>query len=168
MSMAGYTIGLGDRHPSNIMVQRHTGRCLHIDFGDSFEVTMKRPVLAERVPFRLTRMMINALDSSSYEGLFRKCCEDILYVLRENRSSITAQMEVFVHEPIFYGKEIRQNGNQKGILERIAAKLAGNDPAPYNNPDIVYDVGAQVNTLIKKASDPMEYVRHYVGWCPFW
>lgn len=169
MSMAGYTIGLGDRHPSNIMVQRHTGRCLHIDFGDSFEVTMKRPVLAERVPFRLTRMMINALDSGSYEGLFRKCCEDVLYVLRENRSSITAQMEVFVHEPIFYGKEIRQSGNaQRGILERIAAKLAGNDPAPYNDPDIIYDVGTQVDTLIKKASDPREYVRHYVGWCPFW
>ncbi|OHS98309.1 PIKK family atypical protein kinase [Tritrichomonas foetus] len=190
MSMAGYTIGLGDRHPSNIMVQRHTGRCLHIDFGDSFEVAMKRPAFAERVPFRLTRMMINALDSGCVEGLFRKCCQDVLWVLRENKSSIIALMEVFMHEPIFYGKEIKQsrqssnaqsnnsqsndssqaknNDKKHPILVRVASKLDGNDPAPYDEPDLKYEVELQVDVLIKKASDPREYVRHYVGWCPFW
>lgn len=169
MSMAGYTIGLGDRHPSNIMVQRHTGRCLHIDFGDSFEVAMKRQSFAERVPFRLTRMIVNALDSSNYNGLFRKCCEDVLWILRENKSAIIAQMEVFIHEPIFYGKEIRHDGEaQKGIIERIAAKLAGNDPVPYSEPNKIYDVSQQLDTLIKTASDPYNYMRHYVGWCPFW
>ena len=78
MSMAGYTIGLGDRHPSNIMVQRHTGRVIHIDLGDSFEVAMNRPQFAEQVPFRMTRMIVNALDGLSVEGLFRRCCEDVL------------------------------------------------------------------------------------------
>ena len=170
MSIAGYTIGLGDRHPSNIMVQRHTGRCLHIDFGDSFEVAMKRAAFRERVPFRLTRMMINALDSGYVDGLFKKCCENILWVIRENKSSIIAQMEVFIHEPIFYGKEIRQSGQaQKGILERVAAKLNGKDPIPFDDKEgFSYDVGAQVDTLINIASDAKEYVRHYVGWCPFW
>ncbi|OHT01774.1 PIKK family atypical protein kinase [Tritrichomonas foetus] len=169
MSMAGYTIGLGDRHPSNIMVQRHTGRCLHIDFGDSFEVAMKRPVFAERVPFRMTRMMINSLDCGNVEGLFRKVCQDVLWVLRENQSSIIALMEVFIHEPIFYGKEINPSDEgQKNILKRVKAKLDGNDPAPYGIPTINYETEQQVDTLIKKASDPREYIRHYVGWCPFW
>jgi len=58
MSIAGYTIGLGDRHPSNIMIQRHTGKVIHIDFGDSFETTMNRVALAERVPFRIDPRMI--------------------------------------------------------------------------------------------------------------
>lgn len=172
MSMAGYTIGLGDRHPSNIMIQRHTGRCLHIDFGDSFEVAMNRSAFPERVPFRLTRMMINALDSSCYNGLFRKVCEDALWIFRESQSSIFALMEVFIHEPIFNEKEIQPTSSssksQIGILERVAAKLSGNDPAPYDNTDIVYEVDQQVDVLIKKAADPFEYVRHYVGWCPFW
>jgi FKBP12-rapamycin complex-associated protein len=36
MSMVGYILGLGDRHPSNLMLSRQTGKVLHIDFGDCF------------------------------------------------------------------------------------------------------------------------------------
>lgn len=38
MSMVGHILGLGDRHPSNIMMERNTGMIVHIDFGDCFEV----------------------------------------------------------------------------------------------------------------------------------
>jgi len=34
MSMVGYILGLGDRHPSNLMLDRFTGKVIHIDFGD--------------------------------------------------------------------------------------------------------------------------------------
>ena len=34
MSMAGYILGLGDRHPSNLMLDRVSGRVVHIDFGE--------------------------------------------------------------------------------------------------------------------------------------
>ena len=34
MSMVGYILGLGDRHPSNIMLDRYSGKVVHIDFGD--------------------------------------------------------------------------------------------------------------------------------------
>ena len=34
MSMVGYILGLGDRHPSNIMLDRFSGKIIHIDFGD--------------------------------------------------------------------------------------------------------------------------------------
>jgi len=39
MSMVGYLLGLGDRHPSNLMLDRFSGTLLHIDFGDCFEVS---------------------------------------------------------------------------------------------------------------------------------
>lgn len=58
MSMVGYILGLGDRHPSNLMLDRLSGKIVHIDFGDCFEVAMKREKYPEKIPFRLTRMLI--------------------------------------------------------------------------------------------------------------
>lgn len=52
MSMVGYILGLGDRHPSNLMLDRNTGKILHIDFGDCFEVAMTREKYPEKIPFR--------------------------------------------------------------------------------------------------------------------
>lgn len=52
----------GDRHPSNIMLDRVTGKFLHIDFGDCFEVAVTRDKFPEKIPFRLTRMLINAME----------------------------------------------------------------------------------------------------------
>ena len=42
LSMVGYLLGLGDRHPSNLMLDRYSGKLLHIDFGDCFEASMHR------------------------------------------------------------------------------------------------------------------------------
>jgi serine/threonine-protein kinase mTOR len=54
MSMVGYILGLGDRHPCNLMLDRYTGKIVHIDFGDCFEVAMVREKFPEKIPFRLT------------------------------------------------------------------------------------------------------------------
>lgn len=44
MSMVGHILGLGDRHPSNLLMDRVSGRIVHVDFGDCFEVAMQREV----------------------------------------------------------------------------------------------------------------------------
>lgn len=62
MSIVGYIIGLGDRHLNNIMLARESGKIVHIDFGDCFEVASLRSSYPERVPFRLTKSLINVLD----------------------------------------------------------------------------------------------------------
>lgn len=93
MSMVGYILGLGDRHPSNLMLDRITGKIIHIDFGDCFEVAMKRDKYPERVPFRLTRMLTYAMEVSNIEGSFRITCEHVMRVLRENKESVMAVLE---------------------------------------------------------------------------
>ncbi|KAL3515383.1 hypothetical protein ACH5RR_022285 [Cinchona calisaya] len=100
MSMVGYLLGLGDRHPSNLMLHRYSGKILHIDFGDCFEASMNREKFPEKVPFRLTRMLTKAMEVSGIEGNFRSTCENVVQVLRTNKDSVMAMMEAFVHDPL--------------------------------------------------------------------
>ncbi|XP_019423211.1 PREDICTED: serine/threonine-protein kinase TOR-like [Lupinus angustifolius] len=100
MSMVGYLLGLGDRHPSNLMLHRFSGKILHIDFGDCFEASMNREKFPEKVPFRLTRMLEKAMEVSGIEGNFRSTCENVMQVLRTNKDSVMAMMEAFVHDPL--------------------------------------------------------------------
>lgn len=93
MSMVGYILGLGDRHPSNLMLDKITGKIIHIDFGDCFEVAMHREKYPERVPFRLTRMLTYAMEVSNIEGSFRITCENVMRVLRDNKESLMAVLE---------------------------------------------------------------------------
>ncbi|QQP56713.1 Serine/threonine-protein kinase TOR, partial [Caligus rogercresseyi] len=95
MSMVGYVLGLGDRHPSNLLLDRMSGKILHIDFGDCFEVAMTREKYPERIPFRLTRMLINAMEVTGIEGTYRRTCESVLTVLRRNKDSLMAVLEAF-------------------------------------------------------------------------
>lgn len=100
MSMVGYILGLGDRHPSNLMLDRMTGKILHIDFGDCFEVAMTREKFPEKIPFRLTRMLTNAMEVTGIEGTYRKTCESVMNVLRKNKDSLMAVLEAFVYDPL--------------------------------------------------------------------
>jgi len=100
MSMAGYILGLGDRHPSNLMLDRITGRVVHIDFGDCFEITKQRSKYPEIIPFRLTRMLTSCMGPAGIQGSYRLTCERVMSVLRENRDSVMAMLEAFVYDPL--------------------------------------------------------------------
>ncbi|KAF9647181.1 atypical/PIKK/FRAP protein kinase [Thelephora ganbajun] len=99
-SMVGHILGLGDRHPSNLMLGRSTGKVVHIDFGDCFEVAMHREKFPEKIPFRLTRMLTRAMEVSGIEGSFRYTCELSMKVLRDNKESLMAVLEAFVYDPL--------------------------------------------------------------------
>jgi FKBP12-rapamycin complex-associated protein len=109
MSMVGYILGLGDRHPCNLMLDRFTGKLIHIDFGDCFEVAMQREKFPEKIPFRLTRMLINAMEVSGIEGNFRSVCESVMRVLRANKESVMAVLEAFVHDPLINWRLLKPN-----------------------------------------------------------
>ncbi|KAI3638087.1 hypothetical protein MIR68_003698 [Amoeboaphelidium protococcarum] len=100
MSIVGYILGLGDRHPSNLMLDKYSGKIIHIDFGDCFEVAMQRDKFPEKIPFRLTRMLINAMEVSGIEGSFRSTAENVMRVVRESKDSLMAVLEAFVHDPL--------------------------------------------------------------------
>jgi len=121
MSMVGYILGLGDRHPSNLMLDRLTGRILHIDFGDCFEVAMTREKFPEKIPFRLTRMLTNAMEVTGIEGNFRQTCNNVMRVLRENKDSVMAVLEAFVYDPLLNWRLIDET-SKKSEARRASAK----------------------------------------------
>jgi|SRR5690606_33332851 len=82
------------------MLDRYSGKVIHIDFGDCFEVAIQREQFAEKVPFRLTRMLVNAMGVSGVEGVFRSTCESVMRVLRDNKDSLLALLDSFVHDPL--------------------------------------------------------------------
>ncbi|GAM16986.1 hypothetical protein SAMD00019534_001610 [Acytostelium subglobosum LB1] len=155
MSMVGYILGLGDRHPSNLMLDRYTGRILHIDFGDCFEVAMHREKYPEKIPFRLTRMLINAMEVSGIEGNFRLTCESVMTVLRNSKESLMAVLEAFVHDPLInwrlltpnHDKDSKVTKQDLGDNESPDSTLSTSSPVhrqPRGHPRVEEQVEAEV------------------------
>ena len=61
---------------------------------------MTREKFPEKIPFRLTRMLINAMEVTGIEGTYRRTCESVMTVLRRNKDSLMAVLEAFVYDPL--------------------------------------------------------------------
>jgi FKBP12-rapamycin complex-associated protein len=136
MSIVGYILGLGDRHPSNLMLDKLSGRILHIDFGDCFEVAMNRDKYPEKVPFRLTRMLVKAMEVSGIEGSYRSTCERTMSVLRDSRDSLVAMLEAFVYDPLISWRlaDLSPGGSERATsLHDAARPVRGGMPLSSNN-----------------------------------
>jgi len=197
MSMVGYILGLGDRHPSNIMLERQTGQVVHIDFGDCFEVAMHREKFPEKIPFRLTRMLVKAMEVSGIEGSFRFTCEKVMRVLRENKESVMAVLEAFVYDPLFnwilmptdapaqapttsevqtssslvFDTVLQNETEGSVVINERAVTVIRRVEKKLTGRDFgtsILDVREQVNKLIEQATSMDNLCQCYAGWCPFW
>uniref|UniRef100_A0A1A9WAZ4 non-specific serine/threonine protein kinase n=1 Tax=Glossina brevipalpis TaxID=37001 RepID=A0A1A9WAZ4_9MUSC len=99
MSIIGYVIGLGDRHLDNVLIKLSTGEIVHIDYNVCFEKgkTLRIP---EKVPFRLTPNLVDALGLTGIEGAYRLSCEYVLKTLRRERETLLTLLEAFVYDPL--------------------------------------------------------------------
>ena len=136
MSMVGYILGLGDRHPSNLMLDRITGKVIHIDFGDCFEVAMHREKYPERVPFRLTRMLTFAMEVSNIDGSYKIASEAVMRVIRDNKESVMAVLEAFIHDPLLNWRLGNRGApNEASFPEERRQSIVGDlDTAPQERP----------------------------------
>ena len=70
---------------------------------------MRREKFPEKIPFRLTRMLIKAMEVSGIEGNYRTTCENTMRVLRASKDSLMAILEAFVYDPLISFKLLAQN-----------------------------------------------------------
>ena len=54
----------------------------------------------ERVPFRLTQNMVDALGVTGVEGVFRIASELSLQLLRDNKDILMSVLDTFIHDPL--------------------------------------------------------------------
>ncbi|EGG00364.1 uncharacterized protein MELLADRAFT_39798 [Melampsora larici-populina 98AG31] len=97
--IAGYIVGLGARHQSNILLDKLTGEVFHIDFGIALDDSSWLPV-PEKVPFRLTKDIITPFGIEDLKGTFTDSCKNTLRVFRMNNDVILTMLEVFIFNPL--------------------------------------------------------------------
>ncbi|VDQ07112.1 unnamed protein product [Trichobilharzia regenti] len=92
-SMVGYLVGLGDRHPHNLLLHKSSGELVHIDLGVAFDQGRLLPT-PEMVPFRLSRDLVHALGPLGLQAGFIPAAEAVLRELREGSDVILTLLQV--------------------------------------------------------------------------
>ncbi|KAG8714375.1 Serine/threonine-protein kinase tel1 [Ceratobasidium sp. 395] len=175
-SIVGHVLGLGDRHLSNILIHNVTGEVVHIDLGIAFDQGRLLPI-PETVPFRLTADMVDGLGSSGTEGVYRRCAEETLRVLREQAGVIKTILEVFNHDPLHSWSaapvKIKHiQGSADTNIEGMALDSAEAEAADRalssvaRKLDTAMSVEYTVNDLIASAVDPGNLSQIFAGWNP--
>eukprot|EP00760_Papus_ankaliazontas_P021688 PhM_4_TR18722/c0_g1_i1/m.11763/K07203/MTOR, FRAP, TOR; serine/threonine-protein kinase mTOR len=160
MSMVGHVLGLGDRHPNNLLLHKSSGRTIHIDFGDCFEVAMQRKRFPESVPFRLTRMMTTAMGVGGIEGMFPGACEYVLEMLWDNREIVSVMLDAFIHDPL-----VNWNADAETALRTVREKL---EPPALRGGNDKEAAESAVKNLIYQATCSDNLSTCYLGWSPYW
>jgi serine/threonine-protein kinase ATR len=173
MSMVGTILGLGDRHGENILFEEGNGGTFHVDFNCLFDkgLTFVKP---ERVPFRLTHNMIDAMGMYGYEGPFRQSSELTLKLLRQHEETLMTILEAFVYDPTLdllakKPEKKKKEGSfivpqtAQGVLDSIQRKVKG----LLAGESVPLGVEGQVDELIKQATNQTYLAGMYIGWCAF-
>ncbi|KIY70380.1 hypothetical protein CYLTODRAFT_347818 [Cylindrobasidium torrendii FP15055 ss-10] len=188
MSIVGYILGLGDRHCENILLDVNTGEVMHVDFNVLFDKG-KHLKIAERVPFRLTRNILDGLGITGSEGPYRVACELAMDIVRNNMDPLVAVLEAFVHDPLSEFnedkvKDVREQALKvailpnradmsieeiaKSVLDVVKCKLRGEyggwtsdfQGKPKPTKELV-------SHLIADATNEVYLARMYSGWAAY-
>lgn len=175
-SIVGYMLGLGDRHCNNILLDKHSGEPIHIDFGVAFDQG-KNLAVPETVPFRLTRDMVDGFGVSGVEGVFKKSCENTFRVLRDNKDHIISILDVLRWDPLYSWtlspirkKRLQTEETTIGILTEEDGSEAGRAILLVSDKLTAggLSVEAAVRELVQEATSPNNLAMIYFGWSPFY
>lgn len=187
-SIVGHILGLGDRHVQNILIDNGSGEVVHIDLGIAFDQG-KLLRIPERVPFRMTRDMVDGMGKCGTQGVFQRCAEETLRVLRDRSDVILTVLEVFKHDPLHSWtaselkiKKVQDNTTEPTRVARDVSRFgaiaidlqSGSADEAADRAlagvarklDKALSVEYTVNELIAEATDIVNLATIYQGWSP--
>ncbi|KAI8822887.1 uncharacterized protein EV422DRAFT_522547 [Fimicolochytrium jonesii] len=192
-SIAGYVVGLGDRHAQNILIDKGTAEVIHIDLGIAFDQG-KVLTVPELVPFRLTRDIVDGMGLLGVEGAFRRGCEETMKVLRKDSQALLTILDVFRYDPLVTWtltplEQRRRQGlagsEEDDRLDVLESEGPNGTTAPNTRDrgqnkeaeralfvlrkklSASVSVECQINELIQTAMDPKNLCRMFPGWQPW-
>ncbi|KAI9361591.1 hypothetical protein DFJ73DRAFT_655641 [Zopfochytrium polystomum] len=176
-AIAGWVVGLGDRHTQNVLIDLKNGETIQIDLGIAFDQgrLLSTP---ELVPFRLTRDVVDGFGSLGVDGAFRRCSQETLRVLRGSADVLFTILDVFRHDPLYQWTKTqprRQAATAAGQSSGTAAGTTGGGGKKNQDAERALigvrrklaaslSVECQVSELVQVASDPANLARMYPGW----
>ncbi|KAI5192513.1 serine-protein kinase ATM, partial [Nematocida minor] len=165
-SIATYILGLGDRHPHNILIDKRTKELVNIDLNLIFDQG-KALTISEKVPFRMTRNIqqcIIATEEHSYERVMNS----FLASLKESKENLLVFVNILQNEPLQRWRAIqkiaqieRMFSDYKSILSRLKDKLNGIEDG------FVLSNSAHIQCLVQRAVDISNQASIYPGWSPW-
>lgn len=148
--------------------------------------------MPELVPFRLTRDIVDGMGINGIEGTMRKCCEEVIKVMRLNKEALLTIVEVFIHDPLYkWGMtpiKARRRQREEGSYVDISdnSSVLSDDGLPVvGNADAERallrvqkkidgteegeprGVEGQVQQLFQDAQNPDNLAVMFVGWAPW-
>lgn len=139
--------------------------------------------MPERVPFRLTRNIVDGMGPCGTEGTFVKVAEETTRILRRNASDLLTILSSVVADPLYRwnlnpmeasrqqaegrlreGSSEEKNQAALKTITKIKEKLEGYEDSTSGEQQ---GVEGQVQLLINSARDPDTLCQMYVGWSPW-
>jgi serine/threonine-protein kinase ATR len=164
--MVGYILGLGDRHPENILFSERTGACVHVDFLCFFD-RAKTLSVPETVPFRLTQNIIDGMGVLKTDGVFAASARLVMELLRMRKQKVSAVLTTFMNDPLLEWKprDQGQGDEQQAALHaqmtllEVEGRLTGwsEDSSTVRTPECV------VTQLINCATSAEALSKMFVG-----
>lgn len=192
-SMLGHVVGLGDRHCQNILLDKKTGEMIQIDLNMIFELgkTLRVP---ERVPFRLTRDIVDGMGPAGTAGGFTKAAEETLKLLRSQADTILMILAVFKHDPLYRwsvnplkltrarkdlslaltmsssgenGSESEEHSEAPPEADRVLLRVGEKLRGFEEGGGVQLSEAGQVRFLIHAATSEESLCQMYIGWQPW-
>ncbi|CAD2212753.1 hypothetical protein AGDE_16207 [Angomonas deanei] len=169
-SLLGYTIGLGDRHASNLLLHEKNYKMILIDFGIAFDQS-KALFIPETIPFRLTRNVMDGFGVRGTAGKFYHYSSHILAVLKREKELCLSILRTLVYDPLtrWSLRAGEQNNNNhkclpaRGDAERVISKI--NEKLDSCNEEQTNQ--AQIHKLCQEAQSVPLLSQLFVGWSPW-
>lgn len=145
--------------------------------------------IPERVPFRLTRNVIDGFGVTGVEGLFTKMSESTMYLLKSNTNALLTILSAMASDPLYkWSLSPTKNRNRRASIEqkkrdghddydpkeknkaaaraisKVHEKLQGYEDGTAGEQQ---SVEGQVQLLIKSARNHNNLSSMYPGWQPW-